>query len=148
MAKLISVIIPLLLLAGFILALLLGGISFQLQNNTPSKITDDSKIQNLTSDLASALSLSSSNANSANQAFSNSSISTSGVTPFISAVGGIWTVITKGPVLLYNIISLFVFETLFGNPAAFFISGIVATIFILIIISAVVYWVSRGEGGG
>lgn len=148
MVKFVPIMIALILTGMFTIALLYGGILFQITNDAPVKITDDPEIANLSTDISSSLGETSNNLNSADQSFSNSTITTTGVIPYVNAISGVWQVIKKGPTLGYNIISTFIFDKLLGgDPTAFVIVSALAAILMLIVISAVVYMVSRGEAG-
>lgn len=147
MVKFVPIMTAIILASIFTIALITGGAMLQIQNNAKTKITEDSSIGNLSSDITQTLDETSSNAQTADTAFTNSSVTTTGVTPYVNAIGGLWQILKRGPVLTYNIISAFIFQKLLGNSAAFLLTSALAAIFILIVISAIVYWISRGEGG-
>jgi hypothetical protein len=148
MAKFMPIIIALLITGMFAIALLSGIMSFQKENDAVIKITDDPEIGELYSNISSSLSTTSDNANVADNSFKNSTTETTGVTPYITAIGGIWKLIKVGPTLIWKVLVTFIFDKLLGgDPAAFIIATSLAAILVLMIISAVVYMISRGEGG-
>jgi len=81
MAKFVPLVIAFLMLGAFSLTLLTGGIVFQAQNNAPVNLTSDPALNAFYQNINSTLFSSSSDTNAANQAFTNSSIQTNGVTP-------------------------------------------------------------------
>jgi hypothetical protein len=148
MVKFVPLFTAIVLISIFSISLLVGLIDFQLQNVTTEKITDDSKIQNLTTDFESSLNSIKSGAEKSNDEFTNSTVSTGGIIPFITAVSGIWGVFRNGISLVYNIVIVYIGTEILGSsPIIGYITGGILAIIIIVIISAIVYWVSRGEGG-
>jgi hypothetical protein len=148
MVKFVPLMTMIIVSAMFALALITGGVMFQAQNNAPNPMINDPTIGNLSADLNTNLQASGNNAKTADQSFTNSSIITNtGGVPFMSAIGGVWKVIKVGPMLIYNVFANFLFAKLFGSALGTTITLSIAGIIILITISAVIYWVSRGEGG-
>lgn len=147
MARFVPLIIALCMLGVFSFALITGGVMFQVQNNVSVTLTNDSATNAFYQSINTSLSDYSNDANAANTAFSNSSITTTGVTPFINAIGGIWKILKASPVIIYNVVIGLIFGKLLGSAAALVVTSVLAGILILILISAVIYFVSRGEGG-
>lgn len=146
MAKFVPLMIGLIMVGIFSISLLTGGVMIQLQNDAPL-ITNDSDIGAFYTSVNDTLYSSATSTTSANEAFTNSSIQTSGAGPYMSAVGGIWNVIKGAPVGLFNLVVTLIFVKIFGDAAAVVLTIATASIVTLVIISAVVLWVSRGEGG-
>jgi len=150
MVKLVPLATAFLVLGGFILSLILGGAIIQSQNGVPlvNSISNNSAINSLTANLTNSLTSSGGEGQSGLNTFQNSSIQTSGVIPYISAAGGIWSGLIHEPVAIFNFVTAFIFNGIFGgNTAALIITSMVVFILTISIISAVVYLVSRGEGG-
>ena len=147
MAKFTPIMIGLMLSAAFSFCLIYGGILLQVQNNAPILITGDNATNDFYTQINETLYDSLSNNAIASAAFENSSIQTSGANVFISAVGGIWKVMKVAPVAVYNLVITYGFAKLVGNEAAFAIVSVIAGIFAIILISAAVYYITRGEGG-
>ena len=149
MAKsyIITTIISLIVVGLYVIALLTGGIMLQVQNDAPILLTEDVQVSSLYNSLNDSISDVSTNSQAAYESFSNSSIITSGVTPFLSAVGGMWKLIVNAPVQIISATFIFITTTIFGSPViGTLFLGAVGSIILLIIISGVVKFVSRGEG--
>lgn len=131
----------------FILSLIIGGSLFATYNGNSNILLSDPELNNLSSGITDSLTTTTANTATESGAFSNSSITTTGVTPFISATGGIWKTITIGPNLIWNTLVTFVFTKIFGDAASLVIFGVVSSLLMLAIISSVIYLVARGEGG-
>lgn len=148
MAKnyIIPILTALIISGIYIIAMIMGGVTLQLQNDAPVLITNDSALSQFYLSLNSSISEATSNTQTANQAFTNSSIQTTGVTPFLSAVGGIWKILTTAPVAIFNVVVNFIFVKIIGNPVGLLFVGAVGSILLMMIISGVIKLVSRGEG--
>lgn len=147
MARFVPLMIALIMLGMFSIALITGGTMFQLQNGAPEPLINDSSVSAFYQSINSSLYSSAAGAQTANEAFSNSSIQTTGVTPYISALGGIWKILKASPVVMYNLVVDIVFGKIFGDSATIVIVSALSAILVLILISAIVYLLSRGEGG-
>lgn len=149
MAKFVPLMIWAIVFGVFSLLLLIGWDFIAITNNIPTnmRLNNDSTTASFYTDLNSTLVTTSENISDANEVFTNSSITTVGVTPYMTSLGAIWKVIKGGPVTLYNLFANYMFPILFGSAAATVLTSTIAAIIILITISAVVYWISRGEGG-
>lgn len=147
MAKFTPIMIGLLLTAAFSYAVFFGGIMMQSQNNAPILFIGDSENNQFYQQINETLYDASTDAAIAQGAFENSSIQTSGVVPFVSALGGIWKVLRNAPITVYNLVITYGLGKLFGNEAALAIVSIVGAVITIILISAIILYVSRGEGG-
>lgn len=147
MAKFVPLLIALLMLGIFSFAFLAGGINLQVQNDAPILLNNDSATRYFYQSINDTLYDSSDNFADANQAFSNSSITTTGVVPYLDAIGGVWKIMKTAPLVIYNLVIGLTFAKLFGDQAALVITSVLGGIMIIIIISAVVFMISRGEAG-
>ena len=146
MAKTFVPIIIILLLFGlFAVALINAGIMIGNQNEAEQNIGDNAIIKDYYESVNQSLIDSSSNADSANQAFSNSSVSTTGSFPYVNAVSGIWKVIKNAPITVYNLTIGLLIGTIFGDSVI--VWATLSAIIILIIVAAIVKWITQGEGG-
>lgn len=147
MVKFVPLMTAFIVTGLFAFSLITGGMMFQLENDAPIYIGDDPALASLNNSLASTIRDTHTDVTQSSQAFSNSSISSQGGTPYMDAIGGVWKVIKTGPVTLYNLISVFVFGKIFGQELGYIVTDVFALLLALVTISAVVMWVVRGEGG-
>ena len=143
---LISIIATLIVSAIYIISLVFGGLTLQAQNDAPILLSDNPNLNNLYVSLNDSVNDANDNVDNAYQAFTNSSIITTGVTPFLSAIGGVWKLMINAPVQIFTAIFDFLGAMIFNGPTGILFIGGVGAILLLMLISAVIKLVSRGEG--
>ena len=146
MAKLVPIITYLLLFALFAIAMISGGIMLAESNNPSQSIGNDPTVSAFSGNLTDTLSTAYEDSNSAKSAISNSSITTTTGFAYIDAVGGVWKTVTQAPSAIYNLTFGFILVNLLGSSTASIVTGVLATILILTIITAVILWVTTGVG--
>lgn len=147
MVKFVPLIFSILALGVFAFAFLTGSIMFQTQNNISTGLANDTAVSEFYGNITQTLASFSSDANTANTAFNQSSVTVTGITPFVNAVTGIWRIMKAAPVVLYNLTAGLIFGKIVGSTAGFIIAGVLAGILIIMVISAVILFITRGEGG-
>ena len=128
----------------FFLALALGGIAFQTSNNVANPISNNPNLISTVSTLNSTLLSTSANVSSGYSTFGgNSTVTTGGVIPYISVVGGIWKLLTAGLFSISNVILGWALPTLFGTQIQGLITIVLGAIFAVATIVMVIYLVTR-----
>jgi hypothetical protein len=147
MVRFVPIVTSLLLISLFIIAFVGVGLIIASDNNSNQTIGNDASLTSFNGALINATTNEASQIDASQAAFSNSSITTTGVFPYVNAVGGIWKTLKTTPILVYNLTIGFVLVKILGSTTAAIVTTILASILAIVIISAVVLWITRGEGG-
>jgi len=145
MSNIRPIIINFLLVSIFAVAIITGGISVALLNNSPQNIGDSPLLSTYLASINASLSQAQTNSQAFENALSNSSVTVSASFPVIDAIKGAWKIIIRVPKEAYNL-TIALVGSLFGSPFAIIIS-IISSIVIITIMLAIWKLVSTGESG-
>lgn len=137
------IIIGLLLVALFSYALIIGGSNFIIQNSDTT--LDDPTLINFTNTLSEVMENNSDSARQSNDAFTNSSITTTTSIPYVDSIGGIWKSAKKYPVMIYDVTMGLVFTKLLSDNAKTVIISVLGAILTLSILFAAWKLIATGE---
>ena len=147
MVKFRPIVVNLLLFGLVAFAIISFGLLWAQQNNPAQSIANDPAIGTLNSTLYGNLTSNYDTTQNNSNSFDNSSITTNTNLPYIESVGGVWKTLKTAPVVIYQLTVGYAFRYLLGDDTSAVVTAVVGAILALMIISAVVYWISRGEGG-
>lgn len=131
--------------ALFITSFIYFAIYVPVYNSPSQNIINNPSIVQYSSSLNSTLSTFSSEANTAEAALSNSSVSIGGSANLLDSTRGIWKIVTQSPKIIYaTTVSLLL--NIFGNsPIVGLILGTSAALVIVLIVFGVIKLVAQGE---
>jgi hypothetical protein len=146
MAKFLPLMIALLGFGLFALSIITGGIFLAQENNANQSIADNPAISTYAGSLNDSLQSAYDSSSGAEDAISNSPVTTSSSLFIIDAMAGVWKVIKAVPVGVVNLTYGLV-TTLWDYPAIKIGLSLVGAILTLTIIIAVWRLLSMGDGG-
>lgn len=147
MAQLRAIVISLLLVGLAILGVISFGIQFAFYNDQGQSIGDDPAFTNLASSLNNTIVSGSEDTAAAQIALSNSSVTLTGVIPYVDTIQGIWKTLLGAPVAIYNFIMGVAFTKLLGSQEYRIVLTVLGIILGITIIVAVLRLITQGEGG-
>jgi len=140
-------IIGLLLTGLFAVAFINGALLLASTNNAEQSIGDDPTLASYNASIRSALSDATGDAETSEEALSNSQITATGDTVFFDAIGGIWKTLKATPVTIYNLTAGLIINQILGSTLGLIVFGVIGTILTITIIFGVWKMVKTGESG-
>jgi len=137
-------IVALLLTGLFAYVLILGGSELIVQNGGQS-LESDSGLASYISSINKTLSENANSAKDVDDAFSNSTITTTTSIPYVDSIGGVWKTMRKYPAVIYDVTLGLVFSKLLSDTQK---TLVVSTLMSIMIITVVLFaWklIATGE---
>lgn len=147
MTNLLKFIVPFVLFSIFAVAFINFGNGLAENNNSPQGIFDDPQIQGFVVRINSSIADAQSDANLAESALGNSTITIGGQANILDSVKGVVKIITALPKTVYTFFVGLLFTRLSGDNQVAIIMGAFGSLLIIILIIAFYKLFSTGEGG-
>lgn len=123
------------------------GIMLANTNQASQSIADNSQLASYANDLNDSLTDAYSDAEEANTAISNSSLTLTSGFPIVEAIGGIWKTMKAVPKTIWDLTIALLNSSILGSPALSIFIGGLGAILIITIVLAVWKLISTGESG-
>lgn len=147
MADFRPILVALLLSGLFAIAFIFGAEMMASQNNAVNNINSDPQIGNYSQQIQSTLQSSSTDANTAESAVGNSTITLTSQGIIIDAISGIWKTLQAASITVYSLTIGFLLVNINNSPQFALVTGTIAAILTITIVFAVWKSVRTGDSG-
>ena len=139
-----TLIVGLLLAGLFMIAMINFGLQLSTDNGSNQSIGDDPALIQYSTALEGNLSEAQANANSAETAASNSSVSLTGTLPFIESSPNVLKTVRTIPITIWNLTFGLFLDKIFGGSSGYLVVGIIGACLTIVLVLLFLKFISTG----